>query len=263
MNDGEILFDFSDRVSAFDIQMATPIPRKGEVLCKFAEFWFNSVGTANHMISLLSKNQMVVKRLTMIPIECIVRGYFYGSLVDRFEAGADVGLPSDYHPILAGELPEPIFDPTTKSEHHDSPIDRDTLVSKGMLSEQEFDLLSESSISLYKKMKTMAHDGGFIMADVKFEFGRDKDGQILLGDSLGPDEFRLWMLEKYNPGTKQDSFDKQLLRDWLTRSGFKTEVDRLAREGKKPASPTLPDLLVSELLSRYITAYEKICKKSL
>lgn len=263
LDDGNVMFHFSDRVSAFDVKMATPIPRKGEVLCRFGEFWFNELGTPHHMLKIQDKDKMVVKKLQMIPLECVVRGYFYGSLQERYKDHLDKSLPADYEPVLAGKLPRPIFDPTTKSEEHDVPVNKKQAIEMGLVSEQDYDYLEKTSISLYEKMSKIADRGGFIIADVKFEFGRDSTGRILLGDSLGPDEYRLWLKPDYHPGKTQEAYDKQHLRDWLIKTGFKAEIDRLAKEGKKPDSPKVAQDIVSELARRYIFAYEKISGKKL
>jgi phosphoribosylaminoimidazole-succinocarboxamide synthase len=261
--DGDILFQFSDRVSAFDVKMATPIPRKGEVLCRFGEFWFNALGTPHHMIKVVDRDRMLVKRLSMVPVECVVRGYFYGSFVDRYKDHLGKSLQVDFHPVLAGKLPRPVFDPTTKSEEHDLPIDKEQAVAMGLVSAGDYDYLEKTSIALYEKMSVIAEKGGFIIADVKFEFGRDETGRIVLGDSLGPDEYRLWIKADWQPGKIQDAYDKQHLRDWLIRTGFKEEIDRLAKEGKKPAPPTVDPEIVSELSRRYILAYERISGEKL
>lgn len=261
LDSGDILFHFSDRVSAFDVMMATPIPHKGEVLCRFGEFWFGALETPHHMIRVVDKEKMQVRRLEMLPIECVVRGYFYGSFVDRYKVRSD--LPSDFEPVLASRLPKPIFDPTTKSEEHDVPISREEVISSGILSGEDYDYLEKTSISLYEKMSRIVERAGFIMADVKFEFGRGENGSIVLGDSLGPDEYRLWLKADYQPGKIQESYDKQLLRDWLIRTGFKEEVDRLAKEGKKPDPPEVAQEVAGELSRRYILAYELISGRRL
>ena len=263
LDSGNILFHFSDRISAFDVKMATPIPKKGEVLCKFAEFWFDTLQTPNHMLKLVAKDKMEVKKLQMIPLECVVRGYFYGSFVERYKEHLGKELPSSFRPVLGSKLPEPIFDPTTKSEEHDRPIDRHRVVSSGILSDNHYDFLEKTSISLYKKMSNIVERAGFIIADVKFEFGVDEKGSILLGDSLGPDEYRLWLKTRYQPGKIQESYDKQLLRDWLIEIGFKDTIDRLAMEGKKPESPQISSQVVNELSRRYILAYEQISGRRL
>jgi phosphoribosylaminoimidazole-succinocarboxamide synthase len=263
LDSGNILFHFSDRISAFDVKMATPIPKKGEVLCKFAEFWFDTLQTPNHMLKVLAKDRMEVKKLQMIPLECVVRGYFYGSFVERYKVHLGKELPSSFRTVLGSKLPEPIFDPTTKSEEHDRPIDRHSVVSSGILSDNHYDFLEKTSISLYKKMSKIVERAGFIIADVKFEFGVDEKGSILLADSLGPDEYRLWLKTRYQPGKIQESYDKQLLRDWLIEIGFKDTIDRLAMEGKKPESPQISSQVVNELSRRYIFAYEQISGRRL
>lgn len=263
LDSGNILFHFSDRISAFDVKMATPIPKKGEVLCKFAEFWFDTLQTPNHMLKVVAKDKMEVKKLQMIPLECVVRGYFYGSFVERYKEHLGKELPSSFRPVLGSKLPEPIFDPTTKSEEHDRPIDRHRIVSSGILSDKDYDFLERTSISLYKKMSNIVERAGFIIADVKFEFGVDEKGNILLADSLGPDEYRLWLKTHYQPGKIQESYDKQLLRDWLIEIGFKDTIDRLAKEGKKPESPQISSPVVNELTRRYMFAYEQISGRRL
>jgi phosphoribosylaminoimidazole-succinocarboxamide synthase len=263
LDSGNILFHFSDRISAFDVKMATPIPKKGEVLCKFAEFWFEKLETPHHMLKVVAKDEMEVKKLQMIPLECVVRGYFYGSFIERYKERLGKELPSDFRPVLGSKLPEPIFDPTTKSEEHDRPINRHSIISLGILSDNDYDFLERTSISIYKKMSTIADRAGFIIADVKFEFGLDEKGNILLGDSLGPDEYRLWLKSGYQPGKTQESYDKQLLRDWLIEIGFKDTIERLAKEGRKPDSPQISSLVANELSRRYIFAYELISGRRL
>jgi phosphoribosylaminoimidazole-succinocarboxamide synthase len=263
LESGNILFHFSDRISAFDVKMATPIPRKGEVLCKFAEFWFDTLESPHHMLKVLAKDKMEVKKLQMIPLECVVRGYFYGSFTERYKERLGEELPSDFSPVLGVKLPKPIFDPTTKSEEHDRPINRLKAISLGILSDNDYDFLESASISLYKKMSRVVDRAGFIIADVKFEFGLDEKGRIVLGDSLGPDEYRLWLKAAYQPGKIQESYDKQLLRDWLIQIGFKDTIERLGKEGRKPESPEISSSVVNELSRRYIYAYELISGRRL
>jgi phosphoribosylaminoimidazole-succinocarboxamide synthase len=263
LESGNILFHFSDRISAFDVKMATPIPKKGEVLCKFAEFWFDTLETPHHMLKVVAKDKMEVKKLQMIPLECVVRGYFYGSFIERYKERLGEELPSDFSPVLGVKLPKPIFDPTTKSEEHDRPINRLKAISLGILSDNDYDFLERTSISLYKKMSRVVDRAGFIIADVKFEFGLDEKGRIVLGDSLGPDEYRLWLKAAYQPGKIQESYDKQLLRDWLIQIGFKDTIERLGKEGRKPESPEISLSVVNELSRRYIYAYELISDRRL
>jgi phosphoribosylaminoimidazole-succinocarboxamide synthase len=263
LESGNILFHFSDRISAFDVKMATPIPRKGEVLCKFAEFWFDTLESPHHMLKVVAKDKMEVKKLQMIPLECVVRGYFYGSFTERYKERLGEELPSDFSPVLGVKLPKPIFDPTTKSEEHDRPINRLKAISLGILSDNDYDFLESASISLYKKMSRVVDRAGFIIADVKFEFGLDEKGRIVLGDSLGPDEYRLWLKAAYQPGKIQESYDKQLLRDWLIQIGFKDTIERLGNEGRKPESPEISSSVVNELSRRYTYAYELISGRRL
>jgi phosphoribosylaminoimidazole-succinocarboxamide synthase len=156
-------------------------------------------------------------------------------------------------------LTDPVFDPKTKSEEHDIPVKRDDVIRSGVISDNDFDYLKRTSITLYNKMSDIIERSGFIIADVKIEFGRDPaNGDILLGDSIGPDEFRLWLRSDYSPGRDQESFDKQLLRDWLIRTGFKENVDKSIRDGEKIVPPVIPPQLLSELTKRYLWAYEQI-----
>lgn len=261
----KLAFVFSDRISAFDIIMNEVIPHKGEILCKFARFWFENLKMQNHMIKLLETNIMLVKKLEMIPIECIVRGYFYGSLIERYNDPIQTKsnyakslLKDNDNLLVASKLKSPIFDPTTKSFDHDTEISKDKIISSGILSDNNFNFIKQTSLSLYDQMSKIVEKVGFIISDVKFEFGFDNDGNIILADSIGPDEFRLWMKNSYEEGKIQDSFDKQLLRDWLIQSGFKKEVDKVAGFGKKPDPPIIPKNLIDSISQRYILAYGKI-----
>ncbi len=262
LTDGNLMFHFTDRVSAFDVKMATPIPKKGEVLCRFGEFWFDMLGVRHHMLRVVAKDKMKVRKLEMIPMEFVVRGYFYGSLVERYKDHVGTILPKDFKPVLASRLPQPIFDPTTKSEDHDRPITMKGALSAELVTREEFQFLEKVSIELYRKMSDIVGKAGFIISDVKFEFGREGD-DIVLADSLGPDEYRLWLASDYRPGRTQESYDKQLLRDWLVSTGFKDKVDSLAKEGKKPEPPEVSPEIAGELSRRYILAYERIAGRKL
>jgi len=260
LDEKNLLFHFTDRISAYDVPMVTNIKGKGEILCKFAEFWFNYLETKNHMVRLYAKDKMIVKKLSMIPLECVIRGYLYGSLFERYTASENI-MGLDPKLKLASRLPEPIFDPTTKSQIHDVPISEDQIIEKEILTKSELNHLRNTSIKLYNQMCIVSDKAGFILADVKFEFGKDpKSDEIILGDSLGPDEFRIWTKESYKPGEEQISYDKQFLRDWLTKVGFRDKV-KLSKDGEKPVPPELPPDVVDELLNRYSYVYEKISKK--
>ncbi len=260
LDEKNLLFHFTDRVSAYDVPMVTDIKGKGEILCNFAEFWFKYLDSKNHMVRLDAKDKMVVKKLTMIPLECVVRGYLYGSLFERYTTAGNI---FDLGPNLklASRLEKPIFDPTTKSKIHDVPISEDQILEQEILTKDEFGYLKNTSIRLYKQMFDISNNAGFIMADVKFEFAKDPiSDEIILADSLGPDEFRMWTRESYKVGEEQVSYDKQFLRDWLTKVGFREEIKLASNDGKKPIPPKLPSNVVNELLKRYSYVYEKISK---
>ena len=255
-----LLFHFTDRVSVYDLPMITDIKGKGEILCKFAEFWFRYLDSKNHMVRLDAKDKMVVRKLTMIPLECVVRGYLYGSLFERYTFAENI-LDLGPNLKLASRLEKPIFDPTTKSKIHDVPISEDQILEQEILTKDELSYLKNTSIRLYKQMFDISNNAGFIMADVKFEFGKDPiSDEIILADSLGPDEFRMWTRESYKVGEEQVSYDKQFLRDWLTKVGFREKIKLASKDGKKPIPPKLPSNLVDELLKRYSYVYEKISK---
>jgi phosphoribosylaminoimidazole-succinocarboxamide synthase len=255
-----LLFHFTDRVSAYDVPMITEIRGKGEILCKFAQFWFNYLNTKNHMVHVEGKDRMMVKKLDMIPLECVVRGYLYGSLYERYCSPA--GIPNlGINLRIASKLDEPLFDPTTKSNVHDLPINEEQIATRSIVTKNELRYLKDTSIRLYKQMSELSNKAGFILADVKFEFGKDlESGEIILADSLGPDEFRMWTEKSYKVGQEQVSYDKQYLRDWLTKIGFREEVKHASKKGTRPIPPELPMEVASELLKRYKYIYEKISK---
>ncbi len=260
LEDDTLVFKFSDRVSAYDVKFKEDIPKKGKVLCKFTEFWFNELPVKSHFVKRKSDNEIVVKKMKMLPIECVVRGYFYGSLVNRWKNG-EVNVPEGTNTQLAAKLPEPIFDPTTKAEH-DIPVNKSTAIEMGLVTKEEYDWLSSKSIEIYKKMASIADNAGFILADLKLEFGK-LNGEIVLGDSIGPDEYRLWLKENYEIGKIQEAYDKQLLRDWLTVQGYQKQFDDDRAQGKKPTAPDIPSEIIERMTQRYVIAYEKLTGKSL
>ncbi len=252
----KLLFVFTDRVSAYDVVLPSTIPRKGEVLCKLASYWFDYLGFPHHMVGVENPNRMIVRKLKMIPVECVVRGYLYGSLYERVVKG-EISLP--VKAVNAEKLPEPYFDPTTKSDVKDEPVTIAQIVDEGWLDQEEIVALNERSVAIYRKMSDRADKAGFILADLKLEFGFDDDGNIVLADSIGPDEFRLWPKENYAPGKTQESYDKQLIRDWLTKVGYKKTLDEARKAGRAvPRPPDLPKDLVDETSKRYIVAYERL-----
>ena len=258
--DGKLLFKFTNRVSAYDVKFKDEIPRKGEVLCKFAEYWFKKLDILNHFVERKSDTEIIVKKMDMLPIECVVRGYFYGSLFSRWKNGK-ISLDKDVPTELAARLPKPIFDPTTKSTH-DIPIDRDDAISRELVTSDEYDWLSGKSIEIYKKMAAVADESGFILADLKLEFGK-LNNKIILADSIGPDEFRLWPKDMYKIGNMQEAYDKQLLRDWLTENGYEKKFNDLRSKGEEPIAPSIPSDLISKMTQRYVTAYESMTGNTL
>ncbi len=255
LEDGTLLFRFSDRVSAYDVKLHQTIPGKGEVLCKFAQYWFDQLPGPNHFVRRVSDTEMVVRRMEMVPLECVVRGYLYGSLMARCRDGSAT-LPDGATMILASKLPRPIFDPTTKSEH-DVAVDRAAAIREGLVAPERYDKLELLSISIYERMAAAADRAGFILADLKLEFGI-LDGWLCLGDSIGPDEFRLWPKDSYEAGRTQEAYDKQILRDWLTEEGWakRFEDDRAA--GRDPQPPDIPQEIIEKMTARYMSAYERI-----
>jgi phosphoribosylaminoimidazole-succinocarboxamide synthase len=212
------------------------------------------------MVGIEGSNSMIVKKMTMIPVECVVRGYLYGSLFERFSRG-EVWLPVEK--VLAAKLPQPYFDPTTKSEVKDEPITEAEIVREGRMTASETREVKNSTISIYEKMSKRAQQAGFILADLKLEFGR-RDGRVILGDSIGPDEFRMWPADKYAPGKSQDSYDKQPVRDWLISVGYRDKLEKARKAGETiPRPPELPKDLVDLVSGRYVHIYETFTGKKL
>jgi len=265
LEDGKLLFKFSDRVSAYDVKFKDEIPKKGEVLCKFAEYWFEKLDVPNHFVERKSDTEIIVKKMNMLPIECVVRGYFYGSFVSRWkELHNNIDrkeLENGVQKDLASKLPRPIFDPTTKSTH-DVPVSKEESVSQKLVTSDEYDWLEVKSIQIYETMAKIADNSGFILADLKLEFGK-LNNEIILADSIGPDEFRLWPKDTYKIGETQEAYDKQLLRDWLTENGYQKKFDDARSSGEEPVAPSIPSDLVSKMTHRYITAYESMTGNTL
>jgi phosphoribosylaminoimidazole-succinocarboxamide synthase len=261
LDDEMLLFHFTDRVSAFDVVLPNTIPRKGEVLCKLSAHWFETLGVRHHMIRLEGPDVMVVKKLEMIPVECVVRGYLYGSLYERFSRG-EVSLPVES--VLAIKLPEPYFDPTTKSDVKDEQITEEKIIEQGRMSALELRQVKQTTMAIYEKIAKVAERAGFILADLKLEFGRDEGGGILLADAIGPDEFRLWPADAYRAGETQESYDKQPIRDWLSSIGYRDRLEKARKNDLPiPAPPEIPESLVIETSKRYIQAYERLTGRRL
>ena len=259
-DEGErLLMVASDRISTYDVIHPTPIPGKGAVLTGISAFWFDRTGhiCPNHVVSYtdvpdeVRGRAMLVERLEMFPVECVVRGYITGSgWKDYLATGAVCGIELPPGLRESDRLPEPIFTPATKAEigDHDENVDFDRaaeiLGDRAALEE-----LRRLSIGLYGFAADHARERGIILADTKFEFGRDRDGRIVVGDEvLTPDSSRFWPADGYEPGRPQPSFDKQFVRDWASSSGW----------DKTPPAPALPDEVVEGTRRRYEEAYERI-----
>ena len=263
-----LIFSFSNRVSAFDVILEDEIPFKGKVLCDFAVFWFEKLDFDNHFIRRISPTMIEVKKLQMIPIECVVRSYLYGSLYSRYLEN-DINL-YNLNPYfknkdlqLASKLPQLLFDPTTKSDQHDESITASKILENQVVTQDEFYFLKNSSLDLFRKINSIVSNSDFILADIKFEFGKNPvTNELLLADSIGPDEFRLWCKEDYRLGAIQNSYDKQVLRDWLDEIGFKQHIEECRRTMMDPNVPRLPSQLIADISEKYINAYERItgCK---
>jgi phosphoribosylaminoimidazole-succinocarboxamide synthase len=263
-HDNTLIFSFSDRISAFDVILNDEIPCKGKVLCDFALFWFKNLEGKNHFRKRIDTNKIEVAKLNMIPIECVVRSYLYGSLHSRYLRNA-INIPGTEEYFankklqLASKLPNLIFDPTTKAEQHDEPLSEIQILRDDLLSETELKQIKKQSLDLFAQVNKIVSASGFILSDIKFEFGKDpKTGEIILGDSIGPDEFRIWNKDDYHVGQIQDSYDKQVLRDWLVKIGFREEVEKCNHNNLKPNIPKLPKDIIEKVSKRYIDAYERI-----
>jgi phosphoribosylaminoimidazole-succinocarboxamide synthase len=259
-----LLLVATDRISAFDVVLASPIPDKGRVLTAFSSFWFERTRdlVANHVVTAdrgafpepfvgdvsLAGRATLVKRAEVIPVECVARGYLSGSGWAQYREGGTicgVALPAGLRE--SDRLPEPIFTPTTKAdEGHDLPMafeEMVELVGRGLA-----ERLRELTVGLYGRIASIARERGVLVADTKFEFGF-ADGDLLLIDEVGtPDSSRFWPADEYEPGRVQRSFDKQFVRDWLDAAGWDHE----------PPPPDLPHDVIEKTAATYIEAYETI-----
>jgi phosphoribosylaminoimidazole-succinocarboxamide synthase len=255
-----LLLVASDRISAFDVILPTPIPGKGRVLTGMSLFWFERTSdlVPNHLVTAdpaaggfdarLAGRAMVVRRADVVPLECVARGYLSGSGWSQYQkTGAVCGVALPAGLVESDRLPEPIFTPTTKAaEGHDLPVSPDEAADAVGLGLAE--RLKELTLGLYERAAAIAASRGIILADTKFEFGFC-DGELILVDEVcTPDSSRLWPADAYEPGRAQPSFDKQYVRDWLDASGWDHE----------PPPPELPADVVENTAARYREAYDRL-----
>ena len=252
LDDERLLLVASDRISTFDVVLPTEIPDKGRVLTGLSGFWFARTReiVPNHLIALRPDGRSTeARRLTMLPIECVVRGYLTGSgWKDYLGSGEVCGhrLPTGLRE--AEKLPAPIFTPATKAqEGHDENIDRERAAE--LVGEDVFAQVERISLSLYEHAATYAAERGILIADTKFELGFDRDGVLTLGDeALTPDSSRFWPADEYEPGRGQPSFDKQYVRDYCESLGW----------DKNAPGPELPQRVVDGTRARYVQAFEQV-----
>jgi phosphoribosylaminoimidazole-succinocarboxamide synthase len=261
-----LLLVASDRLSAFDVVLPDPIPFKGEVLTKLSLYWFDLLGpiVPNHLLSAdvadlpdefakyadwLAGRFMLVRKASVFPVECIVRGYLAGSGWAEYQrCGTVCGSRLPAGMLESGRLPQPMFTPSTKADigTHDENISVHDMFE--IVGEEHGAALQEASVSLYSAARDHAAQRGIIIADTKFEFGLIDDVVTLVDEVLTPDSSRFWPAATYEPGHGQPSFDKQYVRDWLTSSGW----------DKTPPAPALPADVVANTSANYIKAYELI-----
>ena len=262
VDDEQLLIVATDRISAFDCILPSVIARKGEVLTSLSKFWFEKLAhiVPNHLISIdmermpeavqksqeLKGRSMLVRRTDVFPVECVVRGYLVGSgWKDYLRTGEVCGHKLPANLLESAELEEPIFTPSTKAEEgHDENISEEQV--RDLLGAETTNYLRETSLRLYNEARSYARGRGIIIADTKFEFGRDRKGDVILIDEvLTPDSSRFWPADSYIPGKSQPSFDKQFVRDYLETLGW----------DKKPPAPPLPSEVATATTARYLEAY--------
>jgi phosphoribosylaminoimidazole-succinocarboxamide synthase len=254
----------SDRISAFDWVLPTPIPDKGRILTGLTVFWLNLLKVPNHLIStrledmgpefvarreLLEGRAMLVRKAQVIPIECVARGYLAGSGWKEYkQQGTVCGISLPPGLVESQQLPEPIFTPATKEESgHDINISFEEMARR--IGRETAEFLREKTLALYRQAAEHARKCGIIIADTKLEWGRLPDGQIILIDEVfTPDSSRFWPADQYRPGTSPPSFDKQFVRDWLETTGW----------DKNSPPPPLPAEIVEKTRAKYIEAYERL-----
>ena len=258
-----LLFVASDRISAFDYILANGIPRKGEVLTRLSQFWFSRISVRHHLLTSdlaslplpagtdvqsLAGRSMVVMKTSVVPIECVVRGYLAGSGWKEYcQSGTVCGIRLPGGLQESSRLPEPIFTPANKAESgHDENISFEQMCE--VVGAELAGRLRDISLQVYSEGCIHASSKGLIIADTKFEFGLKDDDIILIDEVMTPDSSRFWPTDRYEAGRGQASYDKQFVRDWLEQSGW----------DKNSPPPVLPEDVVQRTSSRYIEAYERL-----
>jgi phosphoribosylaminoimidazole-succinocarboxamide synthase len=252
LDDERLLLVASDRISTFDVILPTEIPDKGRVLTGLSGFWFarTKAIVPNHLLALRPDGRSTeCRRLEMLPLECVVRGYLAGSGLKDYKATGSVcghALPPGL--VESDKLPEPLFTPSTKAqEGHDENIDRAQAIA--LVGEERFEEVERISLALYRFASEFAAERGIILADTKLEFGLDEDGGLVLGDeAFTPDSSRFWPADTYAPGGPQPSFDKQFVRDYCETLGW----------DKSYPGPAVPDDVVAGTRARYLEAFEQL-----
>ncbi len=261
--DGNLFMVASDRLSAFDVVFPEGIEKKGRVLTQMSLFWFEKLKEVvdNHLISTsvpsglpsyLEGRCMTVKKVKIIPLECVVRGYMAGSgWKDYQKTGAICGIPLPAGLKNASKLPEPIFTPSTKAEAgHDENIGEEA--SRKLVGDETYEKVRDLSLRIYSAAADYARTRGIILADTKFEFGVDAEGKIILADEvLTPDSSRYWPAASYKEGISPPSYDKQFVRDYLETTGW----------DKKPPAPHLPADVMKKTTEKYVECYERLTGK--
>ena len=269
VDDERLLIVTTDRLSAFDVVLPTPIPGKGEVLTRISDFWFAKLGhilpnqltgiTPESVVAPEERDQVmgratVVRRLKPLPIEAIVRGYLVGSGWKEYKASSSVcGIPLPAGLREADKLPQPLFTPSTKAEvgAHDENISFEK--AEGLLGAALAAEVRDAAIALYKEAAEYALTKGIIIADTKFEFGQDEDGKLyLIDEALTPDSSRFWPADQYTPGANPPSFDKQYVRDWLESINW----------NKKPPAPELPAEVAARTGEKYREALNRLTENA-
>jgi phosphoribosylaminoimidazole-succinocarboxamide synthase len=242
----------SDRISTFDVVLPTEIPDKGRVLTGLSAFWFARTRdlVPNHLLALRPDGRSTeCRKLEMLPLECVVRGYLTGSGWKDYQAtGSVCGHVLEEGLRDSDQLPKPIFTPATKAqEGHDENIDRERAAE--LVGQERFDEVERVSLGLYRFASEYAAERGILIADTKFEFGLDPEGRLVLGDeAFTPDSSRFWPADEYEPGRAQPSFDKQFVRDYCESLGW----------DKTAPGPELPEDVVAGTRARYVEAFERL-----